>query len=84
VFNVSPDVWGVFNNSATNCTSILGGTDGITVGNVSAWLLGQPFFAGHYIDFHMETDNELVSFANLANPSDGTADSGNWEGWGSW
>jgi hypothetical protein len=84
IFNVSPDVWGVFNNTATNCTSILGGTNGITVGNTSAWLLGQSFFAGHYVDFHMEGNDNVITFANLANPSDGSASSGSWGGWDGW
>ncbi|KPI36780.1 uncharacterized protein AB675_11742 [Cyphellophora attinorum] len=74
VFEVSKDVWGVFNNTATNCTSILGGTNGITVGNVSAWLLGQSFFAGHYIDFYTpHNGNEtMISFAKLKHPGDGS------------
>jgi hypothetical protein len=87
VFNVSPDVWGVFKNTATNCTSILGGTNGIDVGDTPAWLLGQPFFAGHYVDFNVEdqvSGNAVISFANLANPADGSAANRGWEGWGSW
>jgi hypothetical protein len=84
VFNVSPDVWGVFNNTATNCTSILGGTNGIDVGDTPAWLLGQSFFSGHYIDFNMDSGSEVISFANLANPADGSAASAGWQGWGSW
>lgn len=54
LFNVSPKVWDVYNHGNNNCTSILGGTsflNPVEIQNVSfpgEWLLGQPFFSGHY------------------------------------
>jgi hypothetical protein len=83
VFNVSPDVLDVFNNTATNCTSILGGTNDIDVEDTPTWLPGQSFFAGHYIDFSVEdqdSGNTIVSFVNLAKLADESAAAGGWEG----
>lgn len=73
IFNVSPDVWDTEKVGHGNCTSVLAGTNFLT--NHSApiptmWLLGQAFFAGHYIDF--DITNTTVSYANLKDPATGT------------
>ncbi|KAF2484716.1 aspartic peptidase domain-containing protein [Neohortaea acidophila] len=67
-FNVSPDVWDVYEHKhdAGNCTSILGGINALG----TTWLLGQSFFAGHYIDFNVQ--NETISYANLKDSSGGS------------
>ena len=69
IFNVSPAVWDVYNNGHNNCTSILGGTNALTdkKENLTAWLLGQSFFAGHYIDF--DVTGQTIGFADLKDPS---------------
>lgn len=58
-------MWDVYEHKhdAGNCTSILGGINALG----TTWLLGQSFFAGHYIDFNVQ--NETISYANLKDPS---------------
>lgn len=69
IFNVSPKVWDVYDNGNNNCTSILGGSNLFTNKTLhfEAWLLGQPFFAGHYLDF--DATAKTISYGNLVDPS---------------
>jgi pepsin A len=69
IFNVSPLLWNVYDHGNNNCTSILGGTNALTQpkSGKTYWLLGQPFFAGHYVDF--DTTAKTISFGDLKDPS---------------
>lgn len=69
IFNVSPAVWDVYNHGGNNCTSILGGTNALTDPKTgqAEWLLGQSFFAGHYVDFDISADT--IGFGDLVDPS---------------
>ena len=71
IFNVSPAVWDVYDHGNNNCTSILGGTNALTdpKTHATAWLLGQPFFAGHYIDFDITRGAETIGFGDLKDPA---------------
>ena len=73
-FNVSPKVWDVYDHGDNNCTSILGGTNALGSGANAAWLLGQSFFAGHYVDFDITA--KLIGYGDLKDPS--MKDSGDW------
>lgn len=70
-FNVSPLVWDVYRHKSqsNNCTSILGGTNALTnpATGGKAWLLGQSFFAGKYIDF--DNAANTISYADLEDPT---------------
>lgn len=70
IFNVSPLLWDVYDHGNNNCTSILGGTNALSDPKTGfeAWLLGQPFFAGHYVDFVISHPN-TIAFADLEDPS---------------
>ena len=70
VFNVAKSLWDVYDHGNNNCTSILGGTNALTDAKTgaTAWLLGQPFFAGHYVDFVISHPN-TVAFGDLVDPS---------------
>ena len=67
IFNVSPKLWDVYDHGDNNCTSIVGGTNALNYKGATAWLLGQPFFAGHYIDFDISA--HTISYADLKDPS---------------
>jgi pepsin A len=67
IFNVSPDVWNVYDHGNNNCTAILGGTNALGSGADAAWLLGQSFFAGHYVDFDIKA--HTIGYGDLADPS---------------
>ena len=68
IFNVSPDVWDVYSHGGNNCTSILGGTNALTdpTTGEAEWLVGQSFFAGHYVDFNVAANT--VGFGDLKDP----------------
>ena len=62
-----------YDHGNNNCTSILGGSDTLIdprTGDVG-WLMGEPFFAGDYVDFDIAA--RTASFANLEDPSDPSA-----------
>ena len=63
-------MWNVFDHGHNNCTSILGGTTALESIAPKVWLLGGPFFAGHYVDFDI-TEN-TIAYGDLKNPSDPT------------
>ncbi|KAK5168945.1 uncharacterized protein LTR77_006254 [Saxophila tyrrhenica] len=69
VFNVLPEAWGVYPHGEDNCTSILGGTnalDGLLGRGTGAWLVGQSFFQGHYVEFDLE--GGTIGFGDLVDP----------------
>lgn len=70
-FDISPAVWDVYRHrrDRTNCTSIIGGTNAYASVAGNAWILGQPFFAGHYVDFDISEEPHTVSFGDLIDPS---------------
>ena len=67
-------MWDVYDHGHNNCTSILGGTTALesipALESIAkkAWLLGQPFFAGHYVDF--DITKNTIAYGDLKNPSD--------------
>jgi pepsin A len=71
IFTVSKNVWDVHDHGNNNCTSILTGTNFLEKdAGAIEWLVGQPLFAGHYIDFDIA--GKRIGYGNLANPETGT------------
>ncbi|KAJ5757802.1 acid protease [Penicillium nucicola] len=59
IFNIARDQWVAEDNGNNNCTAIISGTSEITYPGL--WVIGQPFFHGHYIDHNVA--DSTVGFA---------------------
>lgn len=60
-FKILPSQWAFQDNGNNNCTAILIGLA------QEVWIMGQPFFEGHYLDFN-RSKNYTMGFADLKDP----------------
>ena len=64
-FNILPSQWAFEDNGNNNCTAVI-----IGLGPGEGWVVGQPFFEGHYLDF-FPGKNYTFGIADLKSPANG-------------